>query len=254
MIIFNTDLDNTLIYSYKHNIGAHKRNVEIYRGREISFISEKTFHLLNALNRRMLIVPTTTRSIEQYERINLGIAQPKYALVCNGGILLENGRSDESWYRKSSELIYHCRPVMQQAALLLENEPHRYFQVRYIEQLFLFTKCTEAESVVCNLSAQLDCGQVDVFNNGDKVYVVPKALNKGNAITRLRNKLKPQTVIAAGDSAFDISMVLAADIGYVPKGFKETYGLLKSSVFEASGKALFSEEILNMCMHIVNEY
>ena len=137
---------------------------------------------------------------------------------------------------------------------MLENEPHRYFEVRYIEQLFLFTKCTEAESVVCNLSAQLDCGQVDVFNNGDKVYVVPKALNKGNAITRLRNKLKPQTVIAAGDSAFDISMVLAADIGYVPKGFKETYGLLKSSVFEAGGKALFSEEILNMCMHIVNEY
>ena len=46
MIAFHTDLDNTLIYSYKHDIGPQKRNVELYQGREISYITEETYHLL----------------------------------------------------------------------------------------------------------------------------------------------------------------------------------------------------------------
>lgn len=37
-----------------------------------------------------MILPTTTRSIEQYKRINLGVGMDRYALVCNGGILLDN--------------------------------------------------------------------------------------------------------------------------------------------------------------------
>ena len=46
MKILCTDLDNTLIYSYKHDIGIQKRNVEIYQGREISYITDKTYDLL----------------------------------------------------------------------------------------------------------------------------------------------------------------------------------------------------------------
>lgn len=41
MNIFCTDLDNTIIYSYKHNIGNDKINVEIYEDREISYITKK---------------------------------------------------------------------------------------------------------------------------------------------------------------------------------------------------------------------
>ena len=39
MRILFTDLDNTLIYSYKHAIGSAKRCAEIYQGREISFLT-----------------------------------------------------------------------------------------------------------------------------------------------------------------------------------------------------------------------
>jgi len=43
MVVFNTDLDNTMIFSYKHDIGPEKRNVEIYEGREISFITQRQY-------------------------------------------------------------------------------------------------------------------------------------------------------------------------------------------------------------------
>ncbi|MDE6056296.1 MAG: HAD family hydrolase, partial [Lachnospiraceae bacterium] len=81
MIIFHTDLDNTLIYSYKHNIGEKKRCVEIYQGREISFVTQETYRLLQMLSERkgqVLIVPTTTRTIEQYQRIDLGVGTFPY--------------------------------------------------------------------------------------------------------------------------------------------------------------------------------
>ena len=38
MIVFYSDLDNTLIYSYRREIGGKKRCVEVYQGREISFM------------------------------------------------------------------------------------------------------------------------------------------------------------------------------------------------------------------------
>ena len=50
--ILCADMDNTIIYSYKRNIGENKLNVELYNGREISFISEKTHDLLKKVVRR----------------------------------------------------------------------------------------------------------------------------------------------------------------------------------------------------------
>ena len=248
MIIFNTDLDNTLIYSYKHDIGPDKLMVELYEGREISFVTKETSQLLQKLKDLVMIVPTTTRSIEQYKRIDLGLGTPKYALTCNGGVLLVDGQKDAQWYQQSLELIKDCEGVMAEARELLENEPNRYFEVRFIEDLFLFTKCKSPEEIIEKVASQLNSDMVDVFNNGDKVYVVPRALSKGNGINRLREKLAPGKVMAAGDSEFDISMVVAADVGYVPKGFKEKYNVNDESVIEATGNGLFSEEMLNMLM------
>lgn len=52
MKLLCTDLDNTLIYSYKHELGNEKKNVELYQGREISFITEKTYELLKKVNQQ----------------------------------------------------------------------------------------------------------------------------------------------------------------------------------------------------------
>ena len=192
MIAFHTDLDNTLIYSYKHDIGPRKRNVELYQGREISYITEETYHLLQLVKNEMLIVPTTTRTLEQYQRIDLGIGPFPYALVCNGGVLLVNGVPDEAWYQDSLHLVSDSREEMNLAMELLEREPRRKFELRYIEKLFIFTKCNDPETVVNDLKTSLDTKYVDVFSNGEKVYVVPQTLNKGTAVDRLREKLKPE--------------------------------------------------------------
>lgn len=252
MILFHTDLDNTMIYSYKHDIGSRKRSVELYQGREISFITEKTYDLLKQVKEHMLIVPTSTRTVGQYGRIDLGIGSFPYALVCNGGILLVHGEIDRAWYRGSLDLVSPASAEMHRALSLLEEDARRMFELRFIEKLFVFTKCREPEQVVRDLGMKLDPALVDVFHNGIKVYVVPKSLSKGAAVERLKQKLMPQYVIAAGDSEFDISMVEIADKGLVPHGFRERFGA-DGNLCEMDGNRIFSEALLEECLRTAGQ-
>lgn len=241
MIIFNSDMDNTIIYSYKHDIGKDKICAEIYQEREISFITAKTKELLEKVVDTVLMVPTTTRTIEQYERIDLGIGAFKYVLACNGGVLLIDGQEDPHWYQDSLKLASEAKTEIQKAIKLLENDINRNFELRYINELFLFTKSSQSEATISLLKGQLDLDKVDVFNNGVKIYVVPKKLDKGTAVIRLKEKLRADYVIAAGDSEFDIPMLEEADYAIAPKDLFE-YGSDKIKLVEDN--ELLSERAL----------
>ena len=222
-------------------------NVEIYKEREISFISNHTYELLKKVNEEFLIIPTSTRTIEQYERIDLKIGTFKYALVCNGSVLLVDGKKDKDWYEESLRLAKPSNLEVKKALEYLENDKRRIFELRHIEDLFVFTKCDEAETVVNELRKYLDKNLVNVFNNKEKVYVLPTSLSKGKAIERLRKYLKVEFIIASGDSEFDISMVEAADVGLVPHGFKSEFNI-KSDICEMGKEGLFSEQLLRKCL------
>ena len=247
MKILCTDLDNTIIYSYKHDIGNEKMNVELYKEREISFITKQTFELLKKVKEEFLVIPTSTRTIEQYERINLKIGTFKYALVCNGSVLLVDGKKDKDWYEESLRLAKPSNLEVKKALEYLENDKRRTFELRYIEDLFVFTKCDKSETVVNELRKHLDKSLVNVFNNKEKVYVLPTLLSKGKSIERLKKYLKVEFIIAAGDSEFDISMVEAADVGLVPYGFKSEFNI-KSDICEMGKEGLFSEQLLRKCL------
>lgn len=223
MTVFHSDLDNTLIYSYKHEIGIKKKCVEIYQGREISFMTSQSYQLLKKVVKKVLFVPTTTRSIEQYERIDLGIGVPKYALVCNGGILLEHGVKDFNWYQESKLLVSDCKGELQKAQKILAKDENRNFEIRNIEQLFLFTKSLQPEKTTAQLQSNLNLLLVDVLSHGAKVYVIPKKLNKGTAMKRFKKKVTADIVIAAGDSEFDVPMFQEADFALAPKGLQSEH-------------------------------
>lgn len=249
MTLFHTDLDNTIIYSYKHEIGMAKRCVEVYRGREISFITDTAYELLKKINERMIIVPTTTRSVEQYNRIDLGMGTPRYALVCNGGVLIAGGKEDSDWYEQSLEIVSESREMQKYGEELLARDKNRSMEVRNIQGLFTFTKSKKPLDSVNMLKNALDMDKVDVFSNGIKVYIVPRKLNKGAGVLRLKEKLKAEKIIAAGDSEFDISMLNCADTAIAPAELKGNAGINKSVIF-TKGSRLYAEEMLDY----INEY
>lgn len=249
MTVLHIDLDNTLIYSYKHDIGNATINVEVYQGREISFLTRNTYENLKQIKEKILVVPTSTRSIEQYSRINLQIGDIPYALACNGGVLLAGGKKETAWYQESLKLIRESLPALDTARRFLAKDARRKFELRFIEELFLFTKCDEPENVVGELKDILDANMAEVFYNREKVYVVPRKLSKGNAVDRFREYIKADQVIAAGDSEFDISMLRAADIRIAPHGFRKEYSI-DFPIEEMPGNGIFSDEMSNKILKL----
>ncbi len=248
MIIFSSDLDNTLIYSYKHDIGFNKRCVEWFENREISFMDRESIEVLRRIQEKVVFVPNTTRSVEQYKRINLGVNDSEYALVCNGGVLLYKGCFDRDWYMESLSLIEDGKEEIEKSMGLLKKDGNVCFEIRCIEGLFVFTKSEQPVWTVDFLRSKLDESKVDVFNNGSKVYVLPKELSKGKAILRLKKKLSADKIIAAGDSLFDISMLMAADVGLCPRGLVDEKCL---NVIQFNKEAFTTEMLLKVWELIV---
>ena len=85
-----------------------------------------------------------------------------------------------------------------------------------------------------------------------KVYIVPRQLNKGSALLRLKKRLGAELVIAAGDSGFDIPMLNQADFALAPAELKREAGLLESVIYVEEGK-LFSEMLLKKILDFTKE-
>ena len=243
MKIFMSDLDNTLIYSYKHEIGEEKTCVEIYQDREVSYMTNRSCDLLKAVTEEILFVPTTTRTIEQYERIHLDVGIPKYALVCNGGVLLVDGGEDSQWYQESLQMVGDCQEELEKAWNCLEKDENRSMELRNIKELFLFTKSEKPCQSAERLKEILNLSLVEVFQNGVKVYVVPRKLSKGTAVRRLKERLDAELVIAAGDSEFDLPMLQEADLAIAPKGLTDKYKI-REDIVGVGRTDIFSDQML----------
>lgn len=246
MDIFASDLDNTLIYSYKREIGAGKILAERYEGRDVSYMTVQSHEMLDRVFRGMLFVPVTTRSVEQYQRIWFSeVWTPKLALTTNGGVLLVDGKLDADWYEASKRLAAPAEQAMQQAQAILEDDPNRALDVRRVDGLFVYTKSTNVSETMERLWCGIDLSSVELFDNGMKIYVLPRALNKGEALRRLCARLGTDThIFAAGDSLFDLSLLAAADTAFYPAelGYKAAVGQRAIAVTAEQG--IFSDVIL----------
>ncbi|MCJ7856607.1 HAD hydrolase family protein [Lachnospiraceae bacterium NSJ-143] len=244
MRAFVSDLDNTLIYSYKRDIGERKKPVELYNGRHISFMSEKSFEALKKILEKVTFIPLSTRSVEQYKRINFGRScTPEFALVSNGGILLKDGKIDEKFKNDTIKIIKNSYSELENAKYVLSKDKDVFFEIRLVDDLFVFTKSKNSGATLDKLRNSLDLSKAEVFSNGEKVYVLPKLLDKGMAVRRVREYLDISHVFSAGDSLFDIPMLNEADVSFVPWGLEES--LINNGCLYRSEKGeLFSDFLL----------
>lgn len=251
MKLFISDLDNTMIYSYKKDIGMNKVLVETKDGKALSYMTRKSYDLLNDVRNQYHFIPSTTRSLEQYLRISLNNNWlPEYALVSNGGNLLYNNKIDEGWYANSLKLIENAQGELFKAIEILSHDKQVIFDVRRVDGLFVFTKSDDVNYSMENLKELLDLNVVDVFNNGSKVYVLPKSLNKGMAIRRIKELTGIEYVVCAGDSEFDIPMLLEADLAFIPQDLDNELMKEQTNKIISGSSAIFSDEILTKLLHL----
>lgn len=213
---FFCDLDRTLIYSHRVPIEGKKLIVEFLNGEEQSYMTQYTYDFFRAQDSVQLI-PVTTRSKEQYERIFVFKTDIpcKYALLCNGGVLLIDGREDESWYYETMRLIdCELESLQEMKTAVARLSPSS--QIHDVRGLFFYIKHEHPARFAEQLTEIASTNPICVLHDQHKVYCLPKRLNKGTAVERFKARFGSNTTIAAGDSAFDIPMLVNADIALVP--------------------------------------
>lgn len=206
-ILFACDLDNTLIHSYKHR-RADDICVELYDGREQTFISPRALDLIKKISAQILFVPVTTRSIAQYQRIfwteNFS---PRYAVVANGAYLINDGRVENFLHEVANPYETELQAQVEAA------DKNLFTTARIVDDSFLFLRCRDdldVDKISFNTS-------LTVQHTGKKIYLFPPELNKGAALKRLTKKFSPDQIICAGDSEIDLPMLEFADIAFAHK-------------------------------------
>lgn len=217
-MLFLSDLDNTLIFSYK-KLSERDLCVEKKDEKNLSYMTYRSAELFLRAIRRVTFIPVTTRSAEQYGRIYFPDGYvPKYAVIDNGANLLIDGKPDEQWRSEIIPAINESLPEIRACKEFLRKCGEVYFDIRFVDDSFLFTKCHESEQVMDDLLSTVNPVKTRLFTNGDKLYAIPDGISKKNALCRLKKRLNNEPVIAAGDSLFDEDMLSAADIAIVKFG------------------------------------
>ncbi|MDY2846808.1 MAG: HAD family hydrolase [Oscillospiraceae bacterium] len=217
-MLFLSDLDNTLIFSYK-KLSEKDLCVEKKDGKNLSYMTYRSAELFSDIVRRVTFIPVTTRSAEQYGRISFPEGYiPKYAVIDNGANLLINGEPDKQWRSEVIPAINESLPEIRECEKYLQKCGEVYFDIRFVDDSFLFTKCHDSERVMHELFSEISPAKTRLFTNGDKLYAIPDGISKKNALERLKRRLSCELIIAAGDSLFDEDMLSAADLAIVKYG------------------------------------
>ena len=215
-IVFASDLDNTLLYSK-----SHKREgdvcVEHIKGEAHGFMTPLAVERLREVSQKVRLIPVTTRSIEQYRRIEWpeGTA-PEYAVTTNGAVLLKNGEADAAWRETHDALIVPAREEIARCHALYLGD-RAFIRCRIVDDAYLFVYCADgvdarAQAAECQKQTSLR-----VEPSGRKIYFFPPKLTKGAALLELRRRFSPRKVYAAGDTAIDTPLLAAADRAFAAK-------------------------------------
>lgn len=226
-MIYASDLDRTLIYS-PAALGVPENTpgllpAESDGGRTLSYISAAALEALSGLPPEVIFIPVTTRTVAQYRRIELFRDRviPEYAVTSNGGTILVNGAVDGEWragmeakVRAGSASPAEVRTIMLEA---LRQE--WIASERWCDEFF-FTFVVHRDLIPAEtalaLSDRLYGLGWRVSLQGRKLYAVPAAVSKSEAVLHISSRLGRRVMAASGDSLLDRSLLDIADCAIVP--------------------------------------
>ncbi|MDT4914332.1 MAG: hypothetical protein QOC66_3460 [Pseudonocardiales bacterium] len=225
-VLIATDLDRTLIYS-RGAVVAHGDTdlelvpVERHEAKDASWMTATAATSFAALHERALVVPVTTRTPEQWHRIQLPGPAPQYAITANGGILLVDGRVDHSWDATVAAELAQVAPLAEiwdHASRVCR--PEWTVKLRNARGLFCYAVLHRKRMPPAFLAEAAGwAGQRgwQLSLQGRKLYWVPRSLTKSAAVAEVVRRTGTVTVVAAGDSLLDGDLLEAADRGIVAR-------------------------------------
>lgn len=267
-VLIATDLDRTMIYS-RNAMGDDQFGstspvcVEIYDGAPLSYMTGRATADLAELAARAVVVPTTTRTPAQFNRIALPGGPFRFAVTNNGGTILVDGLRDEQW----DNMIARRNeaggaPLAAVASALGERVPAAsptdgwVRKIRIADDLFCYLVVEPSRQPADFLPEFQEFCAANGWSasqQGRKIYAMPLAVTKSAAVAEVRRRLvedgslsASNILLAAGDGWLDHDLLLSADEAMRPRhGELESLGWQAANVtVTAERGALAGEEIL----------
>ncbi|GAC02429.1 hypothetical protein GONAM_54_00560 [Gordonia namibiensis NBRC 108229] len=233
-VLVATDLDRTMIYSQPAMGEAQFATldtvcVEIYRDAPLSYMTTTAVELLSRLADRVPVIPTTTRTPAQYERIALPGAPFRYAVASNGGRILVDGTDDPEWRHQVERGVAETGAGLDEVLTELRTRVDDSWvkSLRVADELFCYLVVEAAAQPEEFLSAWQDWCAVHGWTasqQGRKIYATPRSVTKSAAIAEVRRRLVDDGAItadaklyAAGDGWLDADLLEFADQAIRPR-------------------------------------
>lgn len=230
--LFATDLDRTMIFSRNGFGGAEavaKECVEYYEGEPLSYMTTTAVTALRELAAIAPVIPTTTRTIEQFQRITLPGAPWRYAITSNGGNILVDGIPDPAWRVAIDDHVTASGATLAYVGAELRSRVDDSWVAKYREadELFCYLVVRPDEvpdGFLAEWDAWCRANGWSASQQGRKIYTMPDAVCKSLAVAEVRKRLiesgelaSGATVFTAGDGALDAEMLKAADAAIRPR-------------------------------------
>lgn len=213
---FFSDLDSTLIYGIDKLMGKPYLPIEFKNRKEFTGMTFESVRLLKEISKKCNFVPITTRNLLQYNRLIIDqLFRYKHALVLNGAILLENGLMDQAWYDESIALRMNAESEYIKLHNIKLPDKSKLKSLSVFDYIEVYDY--DMESTYGFLMNELNGKYVNIISNRNKIYIIPKGLDKGSAVQRYKKRFGTKKTVATGDSNMDESMFRFTDeYVYIP--------------------------------------
>jgi hypothetical protein len=226
-VLVATDLDGTVLYSLRAMAPTPPHPdrltpVDVVEEHVYAYMTDSVLALWARLAAAGAIVPATTRSVPQYDRLRLPGPPPRYAVVCNGGRLLVDGESDPAWERGvRAALAAAAAPYDEVRRRCKEwRGEHPSATLRTVEDFFLYFTVKVRERWLTPFAAEVGawCRERGwrASLQGRKLYLLPAVLDKAPAVAEVAARTGAARVVAGGDSLLDAEMLRTADAAIRP--------------------------------------
>ena len=205
-----TDLDRTMIFSKRFlSDKIELLPIEFKEGRIISYMTPQAL-ALTKLNSQH-IIPVTTRSLDEFKRVEPFQLCP-WAIVGNGSIILHNDQPVQEWKDiLSAQLTPYTHDYCVLRHWLNTHYKHLLEREATPREEFIFAKVQEPFKAEIKDLLQEKLKEHPDWHfiiQGKKLYLMPKVVSKENAIHYiLQQLLEPKQLYFAGDGSLDINMI-----------------------------------------------
>ena len=225
-----SDIDGTLCVSGRGEPNPHDMVVvDSWRG-GWSGTTKRGYLAWKRMSQIDGLIPVSARRVDQFIRMEWPGVKPRLAVLLNGATILVDGRVDQAWtqevIRTGGRLGWNRTAAQKELAAIvprghtLDVRPGLFAQ--------------RVSQVALNQQQQGDLRALAQRNGwvgsvqGRRAYLAPMGFGKADAVLRLAEQHGLEVRAAAGDTAMDVEMLLAAPCAVCPAG-SEAHRLLSDT-------------------------